>query len=137
MDETSPTTSNRPVYSCIRCSDRKIKCDRQDPCSTCVKHSAQCTFRPVRRSQKKQKRLKREALIDRLKHYEAILQERGLTPNIPNHKAGLPYGSQQGESLQDESDLQLLTPSSVASESGACLSKSRNFPARRKEFIDK
>lgn len=38
---------NRKVYSCLPCRERKIKCDRQEPCSTCVRRDNQdhCIYR--------------------------------------------------------------------------------------------
>ncbi len=139
MKATRLTLSNRPAYSCIGCSDRKVKCDRQDPCSACRKHNVQCTFRPVQQSQKKQKRLKREVLIDRLQHCEAFLKKQGLNPNAVSHpEADQPDESHRGESLQADPDLELLTPSSVASELSTCLSKSRICSDReRVKFVDK
>ncbi len=31
------------VYSCITCQHRKVKCDKKQPCSVCVKAGVQCT----------------------------------------------------------------------------------------------
>ncbi|KAJ5965306.1 hypothetical protein N7481_012020 [Penicillium waksmanii] len=33
-------------YSCVVCHKRKVKCDRQDPCSNCEKASVECIYRP-------------------------------------------------------------------------------------------
>ncbi|KAH8200862.1 hypothetical protein TruAng_004948 [Truncatella angustata] len=49
---TAPSIPNRPTYSCIRCADRKVK----------------------------HKRVKDQALTDRLKVYEALLREKGIDP---------------------------------------------------------
>ena len=139
MKATCPTSSNRPVYSCIGCSDRKVKCDRQDPCSACRKQNLQCTFRPVRQSQKRQKRLKREVLVDRLQHHEALPKEQGLNPSAVSHpEADQPDESHRGESPQAGPNLQLVTPSSVASEPSTCLSKSRICSDREQvKYVDK
>lgn len=34
------------LYSCVVCHKRKVKCDRQDPCSNCEKASVECIYRP-------------------------------------------------------------------------------------------
>ncbi|KAB8269072.1 fungal-specific transcription factor domain-containing protein [Aspergillus minisclerotigenes] len=45
-------------YACTVCKRRKVKCDRREPCSTCVKDHAPCQYRdpvPPRRRKAKQK----------------------------------------------------------------------------------
>jgi hypothetical protein len=37
MDESNPRKRPRPVISCLRCRDKKLKCDRSSPCEKCVK----------------------------------------------------------------------------------------------------
>jgi hypothetical protein len=37
MDESNPRKRPRPVVSCLRCRDKKLKCDRSSPCENCVK----------------------------------------------------------------------------------------------------
>lgn len=37
----------RPVVSCLRCREKKLKCDRVDPCENCIKAGhADCTYNP-------------------------------------------------------------------------------------------
>jgi hypothetical protein len=72
------SAGGRPTYSCTRCADRKVKCDRQEPCSACVKHNVHCIFNPIQLSRPRHKRVKVKALTDQLRHYEALLQERGI-----------------------------------------------------------
>ena len=43
--ERQPRRRRRAALSCVECRRRKIKCDRQDPCSHCVASQVQCTFR--------------------------------------------------------------------------------------------
>ena len=78
---TSSSVPSRPTYSCIRCADRKVKCDRQKPCSNCVKHNVDCLFHPPQPLRKRHKRVKDQILTERLRHYEALLQERGIDPS--------------------------------------------------------
>ncbi|KAI1607884.1 mitogen-activated protein kinase [Exophiala viscosa] len=88
--DTDPP-SNRPSLSCIRCADRKVKCDRQEPCNACIKHKAQCIYRQIPPPRKRQKRAKQEILSARIKHYEALLQEHGINPTRPAQSVG--FGS--------------------------------------------
>lgn len=37
MDDSNPRKRPRPVVSCLRCRDKKLKCDRTSPCENCVK----------------------------------------------------------------------------------------------------
>lgn len=48
MDEPkNPRKRPRPVVSCLRCRDKKLKCDRSLPCENCVKAQIAdtCTYR--------------------------------------------------------------------------------------------
>ncbi len=46
MDEGTSRKRPRPVVSCLRCRDKKLKCDRTAPCENCVKASTAntCTY---------------------------------------------------------------------------------------------
>jgi hypothetical protein len=46
MDESYPRKRPRPVVSCFRCRDKKLKCDRVSPCQNCVKGNIAdtCTY---------------------------------------------------------------------------------------------
>ncbi|KAH8810958.1 putative C6 transcription factor [Xylogone sp. PMI_703] len=75
----------RPLrgFSCLLCRQRKVKCDRQEPCSNCLKAQRPCSFvAPVRG--KREKKLERtpkttvhEGLHDKLRRYERMLEEHG------------------------------------------------------------
>jgi Fungal Zn(2)-Cys(6) binuclear cluster domain len=72
---------SRPVYSCIRCAARKVKCDRQNPCNACLKHGADCVFQPSPATEKPSKRVKRQVLANRIRHYEGLLHAHGIDPS--------------------------------------------------------
>jgi hypothetical protein len=55
-----------------------VKCDRQRPCSACVKHNADCVFSPHKPPSKRQKRIKVQVLAEKLDQYEALLQKHGI-----------------------------------------------------------
>ena len=137
---TSTGSSSRPTYSCIRCSDRKVRCDRQNPCSTCVKHNVQCLFRRLPSPRRKQKRVKDGNLKDKLKRYEALLQKQGVDPD------GLPNTSEAGQhrpisGSQDpmtEDALQVPTPASTATEVERSITTSQLLRDQgRSKFVDK
>ncbi|KIV95466.1 hypothetical protein PV10_03120 [Exophiala mesophila] len=65
-------------FSCLRCFERKVKCDKQSPCSNCTRSKAECTFRIPPPSRRRKKKPAEEALLERLKQYEALLQSKGI-----------------------------------------------------------
>ncbi|KAF2197055.1 hypothetical protein GQ43DRAFT_425355 [Delitschia confertaspora ATCC 74209] len=74
---------SRLTFACIRCAERKVKCDRQRPCSACVRHKVDCVFQPPRPPQKRHRHVREQLLhlTDRLKYYETLLREQGIDPN--------------------------------------------------------
>lgn len=113
MDESEHLTTpqrhqqNKPVFACIRCSDRKVKCNRQSPCDTCTKHGVECVFRPPRVGRKRRTLVKDNAKDERLNQYEALLRQHGIDPN-----GALAAGSsQESDALQrsEVSDRGLAT----------------------------
>lgn len=62
MSEGHPTQlRERNTRSCIECSRRKVRCDRQSPCNNCVRADSECIFPKFRkRPVKKQKAGSRE-----------------------------------------------------------------------------
>ncbi|OBT64330.1 hypothetical protein VE03_06784 [Pseudogymnoascus sp. 23342-1-I1] len=67
-------------FACIRCSERKVGCDRRNPCGACVRHNVPCIIRPQKPPRRKRESSKENLLLDRLKRYEALLQESGIDP---------------------------------------------------------
>jgi hypothetical protein len=48
MNDSNPRKRPRPVVSCLRCRNKKLKCDRATPCQNCIKASIAdtCTYDP-------------------------------------------------------------------------------------------
>ncbi|KAF2192169.1 hypothetical protein K469DRAFT_730819 [Zopfia rhizophila CBS 207.26] len=46
MDDASSRKRPRPVVSCLRCREKKLKCDRTAPCENCIKAQcgSECTY---------------------------------------------------------------------------------------------
>jgi hypothetical protein len=93
METATPAAAKiatRATFSCIRCAERKVKCDRQKPCGACVKHNVDCVFHVSKPPRKKAKRVKVQVLADRLNQYEALLQRHGIDrselPDSGNHE---------------------------------------------------
>jgi hypothetical protein len=64
-------------YSCLTCRQRKIKCDRHNPCSNCVKAARQCSFIPPVRGKRKRTKAPKEGLHAKLRRYEELLKSYG------------------------------------------------------------
>ena len=142
MATTASLSSNipsRPIYSCIRCADRKVKCDRQKPCGACVKHNVDCVFNPSQPPRKRHKRVKDQILTDRLKYYEALLQEQGIDPSkLPDTPDSVPRPRLSYTVPVVPIEFQLQTASSIESEPSRCISKTQVVHGQgRFKFVDK
>ena len=66
------------MHSCTLCK-RKVKCDKQRPCSNCVRGQRDCFYAdpvPPRR-RKGRGKLSEDDLLRRLRHYEILLKSYG------------------------------------------------------------
>ncbi|KAL1963069.1 hypothetical protein VTN77DRAFT_8715 [Rasamsonia byssochlamydoides] len=83
-DSTTNSSSGRQkTHACVLCQKRKVKCDRNDPCSGCVKAQVECVFReplPPRRRKKKSETI--HVMVARLKRYEEVLKKNGIDPRV-------------------------------------------------------
>jgi hypothetical protein len=86
-------------FSCLTCRQRKVKCDRSNPCSNCVKTGTQCSFIPPVRGKRKRIKSPREGLHAKLKRYEELLKSYGA--NIE------PSDNGDGSEVEGASELDL------------------------------
>ncbi|RSL60176.1 hypothetical protein CEP54_006881 [Fusarium duplospermum] len=83
--QTQPSASEAglKIWSCVICRRRKVRCDRRDPCSNCVKNNIECHFpvtgRIPRRNQNpgayKSPAQKQSELLSRLRRLESVVTE--------------------------------------------------------------
>ncbi|KAJ6189976.1 fungal-specific transcription factor domain-containing protein [Penicillium mononematosum] len=78
--------------SCVYCRQKKIRCNRHDPCSNCIKANAECTFpRPARNAQKK-RHTQTSELTARMRRLEQAIFDLGenirLRDKTPASSAG-------------------------------------------------
>lgn len=71
------------AFSCIRCFERKVKCDKQNPCANCIKSNVECIFRIPPAPRRKKKRPQDELLLARLKKCEDLLKSKGIDIDSP------------------------------------------------------
>jgi hypothetical protein len=71
-------------FSCLACRQRKVKCDRRNPCSNCIKAAKQCSFIPPVRGKPKRRKAPKEGLHAKLKRYEEMLKSYGAKIEPPD-----------------------------------------------------
>ncbi|KAM5367385.1 hypothetical protein ACJZ2D_010030 [Fusarium nematophilum] len=88
---TSAAARNHP-RSCVFCRQRKVKCDRQQPCSNCVRCKLDCTYPAGRgRAAKRPRQTLDAPLVDRLHRLEDIIKR--LASQVDAGAAGATAGT--------------------------------------------
>ncbi|EGU80027.1 hypothetical protein FOXB_09466 [Fusarium oxysporum f. sp. conglutinans Fo5176] len=90
----TPSTPSAPLplRSCVFCRQRKVKCDRQKPCSNCLCANNECSYPAGRgRAAKRLTQTLDTRLVDRLQKLENIIQQ--LTSQVDATANTLPSGS--------------------------------------------
>lgn len=83
ISDQSREKANLKAYSCLLCRERKVKCDRRNPCSHCIKLNRQCSFVPPVRGKRVRTKPTRETLHARLRRYEDLLRSYGVNIESP------------------------------------------------------
>jgi len=65
-------------HSCVLCQNRKVKCDRQKPCSNCIKARAECIPSAPSVPRRRRRKLSEQDLAARLRRYEHLLKKNGV-----------------------------------------------------------
>ena len=80
-NQSSPTVSSQKItrgHSCVLCQQRKVKCDRQKPCSNCIKARAECIPSAPTVPRRRRRKFTEQDLSARLKKYEYLLKKHGV-----------------------------------------------------------
>ncbi|KFZ20378.1 hypothetical protein V501_00170 [Pseudogymnoascus sp. VKM F-4519 (FW-2642)] len=73
------TVSKPPkVFSCVLCAQRKVKCDRKQPCSNCIKAGVSCTPGAPPKPRSRRRRVIETDVAARLQRYEELLRRHGI-----------------------------------------------------------
>lgn len=106
--------------SCVVCRQRKVKCDRQQPCSNCTRAGCACVYPTGRgRAPKRARRVVADAqLVDKLARLETIIQRLAEENGPGLVKGGGSHGGGPSPSLQP----QLLPKESSSSDGAKALS---------------
>ena len=77
-------TEGLKTYACVLCQQRKVKCDRKDPCATCTKARAKCVFRAPAPPRRRPRKSPEVILLTTLKRYEELLRGFGVKVEAVN-----------------------------------------------------
>ncbi|MCJ1477045.1 hypothetical protein MMC13_005716 [Lambiella insularis] len=77
------TSAPRPAktHSCVLCSQRKVKCNKLDPCSNCSRVRVPCVYRAPAPPRRRRKQTTEGALLSRLQRAEELLNSYGARIN--------------------------------------------------------
>ncbi|KAI0112742.1 hypothetical protein F4776DRAFT_656784 [Hypoxylon sp. NC0597] len=132
---TSPLSTGHQEprkYACSTCARRKVKCDRGEPCSNCIKARIQCLPYEAPAPSRPRKRTGDEDLLARLALYEDLMRKHNVdfsrythtwVPETPNPK--LKESSSQSPappiSVNRHPDSRLHIPENATADVEQCL----------------
>ncbi len=82
-----PPSESRPprILSCTLCAQRRVKCDKKQPCGNCIKAGVECISSVPSRSRRRRRRAADSTVDDllaRCKRYERLLLSYGATKDL-------------------------------------------------------
>jgi hypothetical protein len=91
-------------HPCVLCQQRKVRCDRNEPCRNCVKAGVECISAATLPPRKRKRRFPEAELLARLRRYEHHLKNYGADLDAINQESAGGEGqgtSTVGNSAQD------------------------------------
>jgi Fungal Zn(2)-Cys(6) binuclear cluster domain len=79
-------SQSRRKHPCVLCQQRKVKCDRSDPCANCVKARVECVSPTTLPPRRRKKRFPEAELLARLRKYEDHLRRYGADIDAINRE---------------------------------------------------
>lgn len=73
---THTTTKPPRTLACTSCQNRKVKCDRKFPCSSCIKSNVQCI--PSAAPRQRRRRFPEAELLQRVRYLEDLLRQHDI-----------------------------------------------------------
>ncbi|TVY15781.1 Aurofusarin cluster transcription factor aurR2 [Lachnellula arida] len=112
-DMTPPGAPSKPqrILACVRCQQRKIKCDRKFPCANCNTSRAQCVPATLTQRGRRKRRFPERELLERLRKYEDLLSRnhidfeplhKGKDTNSPGEKEVSTSRGGRGDESENE-----------------------------------
>jgi hypothetical protein len=78
MSPSSQPSKSQRVLACVRCQQRKVKCDRRFPCANCNTSRAQCVPATLTTRGRRRRRFPERELLERLRKYEGLLRQNNI-----------------------------------------------------------
>ena len=95
--DPNPQRSNSPpaatppnLRSCTTCRKRKVRCDKKNPCASCLKTGSVCIFPGPGRAPRRSRKPQDAELMARLKRLEGVVQSLNNVP--PSEGEVEPWG---------------------------------------------
>lgn len=117
--KSNPTSVPPPPrkHPCLLCQQRKVKCDRNEPCSNCIKAgAAKCEAAPQYPPRKRKRRFPEAELLARLRRYERHLRSYGADIEAINREdlGSEPQDTtQSGDKPVSLEEFNILNPFSI------------------------
>ncbi|KAH8711850.1 hypothetical protein GQ44DRAFT_626595 [Phaeosphaeriaceae sp. PMI808] len=73
----APLSKPRRLLACVLCQQRKVKCDHNYPCATCVKARVQCV-QVTQVPRRRRRQFPEKELLVRLRQYEDLLSQNNI-----------------------------------------------------------
>ncbi|EPE29783.1 Zn2/Cys6 DNA-binding protein [Glarea lozoyensis ATCC 20868] len=74
----TPASKITRGHSCVLCQQRKVRCDRQKPCSNCVKARVECIASIPTLARRRRQKTSETDVMGKLKRYEQLLKTHGV-----------------------------------------------------------
>jgi len=129
-EETADTAQDQPAAasnsgtklnprSCVTCRKRKVRCDKHEPCSNCVKANIACVFPPPGRAPRKPRRPQDAELLKRLRRLESVVDSLGAqVDDDGNANPADPEGRSTNEGINSEELSSTCPPRKTSLEYG-------------------
>ena len=75
-------------HPCVPCQQRKVKCDRHEPCRNCLKAGVECVSASTLPPRKRKRRFPEAELLARIRRYEHHLKAYGADLEAINNESG-------------------------------------------------
>lgn len=102
--------------SCLRCNERKVRCDRNHPCGRCLQAKAECSFPENKRAPRKLNRPPIATILGQLKELKQEVERLRASSDTNDDSVGSRQQSHSGPDQQAYTQVQ--TPDTQASTSG-------------------
>lgn len=90
------TQPGKPIklISCVQCQQRKVKCNKESPCSHCTKSRLECIYRPPAPPRRGKRKPTEADLLARLRRCEELLRGSGIQVDDEGNVSGTEANSE-------------------------------------------